>query len=471
MSESGPNREQTKPLTLGQVVVDAIEKSFLVAAAMSLVVFAVKTYATIDDPNTSTASILVLCGQAFVIAWLPAFAWFLIASSRVWSDHAFTVAGFLATFVGLAILGVFMYQLTADVALWFQHTPELIAFQNLEHEKVIAAAVGKKRAIQAELEDLENELTKELKLAKDADEKAMVRELFQFGIDKRRADLDQIASDKVTIAERSLRADTSRLAILHAFLTNPVEKHAQDSGVGPAMWGSIWLALITILFSVPVGVGTAIYIEEYRQSGWLARIIQVNINNLAGVPSVVYGILGGFVFVYISRQVHAVHPQVDPFNLLGGGLTLGLLTLPMIIVSAQEAIRTVPGSLRHGAYALGATKWQTIWTVVLPLARPGIMTGTILSISRAIGEAAPLVLFGAQQQVDRNPSLISKFTALPLQIYQWSGLPAVTIEGIEEPIDIWKYNAALASAVLLAILLAISGTAIYLRNRSQRRRD
>ena len=155
--------------------------------------------------------------------------------------------------------------------------------------------------------------------------------------------------------------------------------------------------------------------------------------------------------------------------MLGGGLTLGLLTLPMVIVSAQEAIRAVPLSLRQGAYALGATKWQVMWTIVLPMARPGILTGTILSLSRAIGEAAPLVLFGAMLFVDQNPSWNTRFTALPLQIFGWCDRPAVVDPtGAEVSIDMWKYNAAVASTVLLIVLLGMNGIAIYLRNRAQK---
>src|SRR5262249_50260343 len=149
--------------------------------------------------------------------------------------------------------------------------------------------------------------------------------------------------------------------------------------------------------------------------------IQVNINNLAGVPSVVYGILGAFVFVeMIFKPLHRLHEGIGVRNLLGGGLTLGLLTLPVIIVAAQEAIRAVPNSIRQGAYALGATHWQVIWPQILPLVRPGIMTGTILAVSRAIGEAAPLVLFGATTFIAYTPTPVSEFTALPIQIYNWA---------------------------------------------------
>jgi phosphate transport system permease protein len=216
------------------------------------------------------------------------------------------------------------------------------------------------------------------------------------------------------------------------------------------------------LFAVPVGVGAALYLEEYKQSGRLQHIIQLNINNLAGVPSVVYGILGSFVFVgMIFRPLSQAYPNsFSARNLVGGGLTLGLMTLPVVIVAAQEAIRAVPQSIRHGAYALGATRWQTIWTLVLPSARPGILTGTILAVSRAIGEAAPLVLFGANLLVSSAPQpLSSPFTVLPLQIYNWA-------ERSDE--DIWKGVAAMAIVVLLILLLSLNALAIYFRNRAQR---
>jgi phosphate transport system permease protein len=228
----------------------------------------------------------------------------------------------------------------------------------------------------------------------------------------------------------------------------------------PALFGSIYLAIITLLIAVPLGVGAAIYLEEYRSDSWLARIIQVNINNLAGVPSVMYGILGAYLFVDLIFKplLGDDNPQLAARNLLGGGMTLALLTLPVIIVSSQEAIRAVPVSLRHAAYALGATRWQTIWTVVLPAALPGTLTGMILALCRALGEAAPLVLFGAILFVTQRPTLFSRFTVMPLQIFDWSN----------EPTRAWQYNAALASTVLVLALLALNGTAIYLRQRAQR---
>jgi phosphate transport system permease protein len=196
-------------------------------------------------------------------------------------------------------------------------------------------------------------------------------------------------------------------------------------------------------------------------------MIQININNLAGVPSVVYGILGGLFFVeLIFKPLELQFDWIAARNALGGGMTLALLTLPVVIVSAQESIRAVPSSIRHGAYALGATRWQTIWRLVLPLAWPGIMTGTILALSRAIGEAAPLVLFGALLFVDQAPGLFSRFTVLPMQIFGWADRPAASLDGVT--IEIWRANAAMGCIVLLVTLLGLNAVAIVMRNRAQR---
>ncbi|MCI0379460.1 MAG: phosphate ABC transporter permease PstA, partial [Gemmataceae bacterium] len=283
------------------------------------------------------------------------------------------------------------------------------------------------------------------------------------------ADLEIDVAEKKVVADMPLR-ETSGWSVFTHFLSHGPSSQPQDAGIYPALLGSLWVGLITLLFAVPVGVGAALYLEEYKHSGWLGKLIQVNINNLAGVPSVVYGILGAFVFVeLIFKQLENAYPDsgIAARNVLGGGLTLGLLTLPVVIVAAQEAIRAVPSSIRHGAYALGATHWQVIWHNVLPMARPGILTGTILSLSRAIGEAAPLILFGALLFVNQDPSLFTRFTILPMQIFGWADRPAVTVDG--ETIEIWKYNAAMAIVVLMVMLLAMNAVAIVLRNRAQRR--
>jgi phosphate transport system permease protein len=259
---------------------------------------------------------------------------------------------------------------------------------------------------------------------------------------------------------QGIRPDTSRLAVAAHFFTHGPSSEPQDAGIKTALLGSLLVVAITIVTALPLGVGAAIYLEEYRSRGWLAWLIQLNINNLAGVPSVVYGILGGFVFVVLIFQpIARSNPEFAARNALGGGLTLALLTLPVVIVSAQEAIRAVPVSIRHGALALGATRWQVVWHHVLPYAFPGILTGTILAICRAIGEAAPLLLFGALLYVDQPPGLFDRFTVLPMQIFGWA----------DRPQPVWRYNMAFASVVLVGMLLILNAVAIFLRQRAQRR--
>ena len=225
------------------------------------------------------------------------------------------------------------------------------------------------------------------------------------------------------------------------------------AGAQSAVWGTIWLIGIVAVITMPLGVAAAIYLEEYaNKDRWWNRAIEINIQNLAAVPSIVYGILGLAFFVR------------GPFGqgqvLIAGGLTLALLVLPIVIISAREAIRSVPPSIREGSLALGATKLQTIGRQVLPGAIPGIATGSILALSRAIGEAAPLVLLGALTFITFNPDgLDSAFTALPIQIFNW----------ISRPQEDFKVLAAAAIVVLLVILLAMNATAIWLRNRYQRK--
>lgn len=251
------------------------------------------------------------------------------------------------------------------------------------------------------------------------------------------------------------------------FLTSPQSSRPELAGVRTAILGSLWTVLITILFAFPLGVGAAIYLEEYASDNWLNRIIQTNINNLAGVPSIIYGMLGLAIFVRAMEPITsgiwfgAAEPATaNGRTVLSAGLTLGLLVLPLIIINAQEAIRAVPNSLRQASYGLGATKWQTIWHHVLPNALPGILTGTILSISRAIGETAPLVVVGASTFITVDPSgPFSKFTTLPIQIYQWTSRPQ----------DEFRNLAAAASIVLMILLLSLNASAVLLRQRARRR--
>jgi phosphate transport system permease protein len=251
------------------------------------------------------------------------------------------------------------------------------------------------------------------------------------------------------------------------FISRPQSSEALTAGVRTAILGSLWTILFTLLLAFPLGVGAAIYLEEYATDNWLNRTIRTNINNLAGVPSIVYGILGLAIFVRTLEPLTsgAIFGLVDPTTangrtVLAAGLTLGLLVLPIIIINAQEAIRAVPQSLRNASYGIGATKWQTVWSHVLPNAMPGILTGTILAISRAIGETAPLVVVGASTAISFDPaSPFSKFTTLPIQIYQWTSRPQ----------DEFRALAAAAILVLLIILLSLNASAIVLRNRFSRR--
>jgi phosphate transport system permease protein len=235
-------------------------------------------------------------------------------------------------------------------------------------------------------------------------------------------------------------------------LTEPPSSDPDEAGARPAILATIYLGVLLLLFTVPIGVGTAVYLEEYAdKERWYNRLLEINIQNLAAVPSIVYGILG-LAFLVRGLGLGRV--------LLAGALILTLLVLPTIIIAAREAIRAVPDSIRQGAYALGATKWQVVSRQVLPAATPGIATGSILSLSRGLGETAPLIMIGALTYVAFNPGLTSAFTALPVQIYNWTSLPSE---------DFRSGLAAAAIIVLLAILLTLNAFAIWIRNRYQRR--
>lgn len=239
-----------------------------------------------------------------------------------------------------------------------------------------------------------------------------------------------------------------------SFLTSPASSIPELAGIRTAILGSAWLLVIAVSFAVPVGVGAAIYLEEFAPRNRITDLIQTNINNLAGVPSIVYGMLGLAVFVRV------LEPLTQGRTVLSAGLTLGLLTLPVVIISSQEAIRAVPNTLRHAGLALGATRWQTVRSQVLPVAMPGVLTGTILAVARAIGETAPLILVGAASFITFDPTgLFSKFTALPIQIFQWTTYPQEEFRNL----------AAAASLALLIMLLVLNAAAVLLRNRYSRR--
>jgi phosphate transport system permease protein len=237
------------------------------------------------------------------------------------------------------------------------------------------------------------------------------------------------------------------------FLRGYPSRRAANAGLLPALAGSVWLIVLASAMVVPVGVGAAIALEEYGGRGRGARVLDVAIANLAGVPSIVYGLLGLGVFVRALRLEQSV---------LAGAATLALLMMPMVIITAREALRTVPMSLREASLALGATKWQTIWHQVLPDALPGLLTGIILAVSRALGETAPLLVIGALTYVPFVPDgPWSPFTALPIQIFAWISRPGTS----------FRANAAAAILVMLGVLLAANTLAIWLRDRATRRRS
>ncbi len=235
------------------------------------------------------------------------------------------------------------------------------------------------------------------------------------------------------------------------FFSSFASRLPQQAGIKAALAGSVWILMLTAFIAFPVSVAAAIYLEEYAPKGWVTRAIQTNIANLAGIPSIVYGILGLALFVRALGFDRSV---------LSGALTLSLLVMPVIIMAAQEAIRAVPSTLREAAYGLGATRWQVVSTQVLPMAMPGILTGTILALSRAVGETAPLIMVGAVGFIAFTPSGVTdRFTVLPLQIYNW----------ISRPQSEFHVLAAAGIVVLLAVLLTLNAAAIILRNRYQTR--
>ncbi|HET9950140.1 MAG TPA: phosphate ABC transporter permease PstA [Longimicrobiales bacterium] len=236
------------------------------------------------------------------------------------------------------------------------------------------------------------------------------------------------------------------------FLTRFASRFPERAGVKAALAGSVWILVATALISFPLSVAAAIYLEEYAERTWLTQAIQTNIANLAGVPSIVYGILGLALFVRALGFGRSI---------LSGALTLSLLVMPVIIMAAQEAIRAVPSTIREAAYGLGATKWQVVRHQVLPMAFPGILTGTILALSRAVGETAPLIMVGAVGFLAFTPaSPFDPFTVLPLQIFSWISRPQAEFQQL----------AAAAIVVLLALLLGMNAVAIVLRNRATDRR-
>lgn len=238
------------------------------------------------------------------------------------------------------------------------------------------------------------------------------------------------------------------------FLTSYPSRHPEQAGLKSALWGSVWLMGLTGLFAIPIGVGAAIYLEEYAVKSRLTSFIEINLSNLAGVPSIVYGLLGLSVFVQWMFRGERV--------LLAGAMTMALLVMPIVILASREAIRAVPDTYRQAAYGLGADKWQVIKGVVLPQALPGILTGTILAMSRALGEAAPVIAISALVYLTFVPAHpLEQFTVLPIQIFNWTSRPQDEFRGL----------AAAGIVVLLVVLLSMNAVAIILRDRHQVKSD
>jgi phosphate transport system permease protein len=237
------------------------------------------------------------------------------------------------------------------------------------------------------------------------------------------------------------------------FINSFPSRHPEEAGIKAALYGTLWIMAFTALFSVPLGIGAAVYLEEFAPRNWVTRIIETNINNLAGVPSIVYGILGLAVFVRAMDLGRSV---------LAGSLTMALLILPIIIVASREGLRAVPQSIRDGSLAVGATRWQTVRFQVLPAALPSMMTGVILALSRAIGETAPLIMLGALLFIPYTPEgPMDRFTVLPIQIFNW----------VSRPQKAFQENAAAGIIVLLIVLLSMNAVAIILRNWFERKRS
>ncbi len=235
------------------------------------------------------------------------------------------------------------------------------------------------------------------------------------------------------------------------FLTSLPSRKAEKAGILTAWVGSLWIITFTFIIAVPIGICAGIYLEEYGKKNKLNTILEVNISNLAGVPSIIYGLLGLEIFVRVSNMGSSV---------LAGSFTLALLVLPIIIVATREALKAVPSSIRAASYGLGATRWQTIWHQILPAASGGILTGVILAISRAVGETAPLIVVGALAYVPFVPNgPTDPFTVLPIQIFNW----------VSRPQHEFSINAAAAIIILLIITFAMNGVAVYFRNKWQKK--
>jgi phosphate transport system permease protein len=244
-----------------------------------------------------------------------------------------------------------------------------------------------------------------------------------------------------------------------SFLTNTIGSNPATTGIWPGLYGSFVIGIGVVLFTIPIGIGAAIYLEEYASANRLTNILLVNIRNLAGVPSVIYGVLGLIIFVGWLK------PITGGSSAISAALTMSVLVLPIVIITSMEAIRAVPDGLRDAGFGVGSSRWEVTRDHVLPYAAPGILTGIVLSLARALGEAAPLIMLGAVTGLLPETSLTGRFTAIPMLIYNWSGRPDLPGEEIS-----WTNAAAAAGLVLLVLVLTFNAFAIYLRNRFEKAR-
>jgi len=255
---------------------------------------------------------------------------------------------------------------------------------------------------------------------------------------------------------------------LSSFVANPSRSRPGEAGIFQGLRGTFWIGIFVILLTFPIGIGAAIYLEEYATDTWLTRSIDVNIRNLAGVPSVVYGILGFTIFVGVLNGVFGDVSDSFGKTTAAGGLTLAVLSLPIVIITSAEAIRAVPDSLREAGYGVGATKWEVVRNHVLPYAAPGILTGTLLSLARALGEAAPLILVGA---IRGRLGSRAGFFDLDQLGEQFTAMPIVITEYATKPGDDWIPVTSAAIVILLVVVLTFNAAAVMLRNRFERNRE
>ena len=388
-------------------------------------------------------------------------------AGRIW--QTFFLA---ATTIGILGLTALLYNVVSEtfglVAYQFSVDPATLAdrpLEELSNEELIAILEGELRRRQLEQLNEEKLLVErsQEELLTLVDEMVVQSEIVgTWGLVE---SLTSRAEIEAQLADEFPDATLEFVSwITPGFLTRPMSSQAELAGVRTALLGSLWVIAVTVIFAFPVGVGAAIYLEEYASHSWLNRLIQTNIDNLAGVPSIIYGILGLAIFVraletFTSGAAFGI-TDVNGRTIISAALTMALLVLPIIIINSQEAIRAVPNSLRQAGMGLGATKWQTIWAHVLPNALPGILTGTIFAVSRAVGETAPLIVIGASTFITTDPAgFFSKFTVLPIQIYNWTSRAQAE----------YHHIAAAAIVVLLVMLLSLNAFAILLRNRFSRR--